>query len=287
MRTKLRYTRRYTRRRRPRRDKRLPLLLALVGLIVYIALAMGAGAWAHNVLFGTNEPEVQSENEHSDSEAELSAQEITETVAFPAMEFHALSIPAEEGMTLQQTAAACKLRGGAGFVYDDRVLLSLYESRDTALGVAERLKAEQGKEALVASVAIDGVELRLTALPMRIDGVRDAFSAWQQTVQHMDALWQDADAGVASTGQVLSRMQDKRDALQEVCGKAFDDVLLSGRSDALEGLYGVMKAMIGQMDALLADPPQNILEVSAGIKYTVIRALMEYESYVEALTTDG
>ena len=288
MRTKSRYTRHYTQRRKPRRDFRWPIVLAMIGLGLYIALAMGAGAWAHDLLFGTKVPDAPSENEHSDSEAQkpVQAQEITETVAFPAMEFYALSLPAGEGRSAQQMAAECRLRGGAGYVRGDQVLLAAYESQEACQGIAQKLKAEQGMEAQVTPIMIQAVELRLTALPMRIDGVRDAFSAWQQTVQHMDALWQDIDGSIASTDQALSRMKEKRDALQAVSDQAFHDVEFSGRSEALDGLHGVIENTIRLMDTLLLNPPENILEVSAGIKYNVIGALTKYESYVEALTTE-
>ena len=142
---------------------------------------------------------------------------------------------------------------------------------------------EQELETGIVPLKADAVELWLTALPRRIDGVREAFSVWQQTVQHMDALWQDLDGGVAGAQQALGRIQEKKEVLEKTCSAAFDDALLSGRSDALEGLYHVIADTADQMGAVLLIPQENTLEVSAGIKYTVIRALTEYKAYMDAL----
>lgn len=285
MKHRTRYARRYTSRRRKRADVHWIAGIAVLGLLIYLCLAMGAGAWAHSLLFGADDMEEQNENEHSDAEitAEVYAQEITETVAFPAMEYFALSVKTQEGRTARETAMLCKARGGAGFVYENEVLLAAYESRSTCKSVAESLIQEQDLETGIVPVQTDAVELRLTALPRRIDGVREAFSVWQQTVQHMDALWQDLDGGVAGAKQALGRVREKKETLEEICSETFDNALLSGRSDALEGLYGVIADTIDQMDALLLVPEENTLEVSAGIKYTVIRALTEYKAYVDAL----
>ena len=132
-------------------------------------------------------------------------------------------------------------------------------------------------------LAIDGVELRLTASARRIDGVRDAFSIWQQTVQLLSDLWQDLDGGVATVNQAVSRLSAQRDKLDEACGEAFSGALIEGQSRALDGLSGVLRGTWEELDALVCDPPQNILELSAKIKYTGIRSLTEYQSYVYGL----
>lgn len=290
MRRKTRYIRRYT-HVRTRRAGRWAAALAAAGFVAYLALAMGTGAWVHNSLFGeeNSSPSDGTENEHSDAEAvrDIPAKEITETVAFPAMELYALSIPAADEEAAEKTAALCRARGGAGYVRGSEVLLAVYDHRAVCREVADKLTQSQGIGAEVTPFTADAVEMRLTALPQRIDGIRDAFSVWQQTVQHMDGLWQDLDSGISSAEQALGRMQEKRDALSDVCDAAFEDALLSGRSDALEGFYRVIGATLEQMDALLSDPPENILEVSAKIKYTVIGVLTEYQYYVDSLKANA
>ena len=283
-------TRRYTRRKK-HPGKALFLIVALIGIALYLALAMGAGAWAYELLFGQDTvQQEQSEDEQLDAETNAQpkeTREITETVSFPAMEGYLLCIGTDDAQT---GAALCRERGGAGFVMEAEesapIALALYESESACRSVAQKLMEQESMQAFVHTLRTDAVELRLTALPQRIDGVRDAFSVWQQTVQLLCALWQDVDSSVATPGQALSRIADQRDKLSRAADAAFAQALLSGRSDALDGFYRVVTVTLEEMEALLSIPHENILEVSAGIKYTGIRALTEYQSYIASLKND-
>ncbi|MGN1249704.1 MAG: hypothetical protein ACI4XW_06455 [Candidatus Spyradocola sp.] len=267
--------------------------LAVLGVVVYVALAMGAGSWLHGALFAREDLQ---ENEISDVETSpaptLDASgDITETVAFPAMEAWLLSCGTfETGQQAQSIAATYRTRGGAGFVLEGEdgysVLLAAYDSAAACENVAQNLKAQEDIDAQVQPLTIDGVELRLTASARRIDGVRDAFSIWQQTVQRLSDLWQDVDGGVATLNQAISRLAAQRDKLGDACDEAFSEALIEGESRALDGLSAVLRGTYGELDALVCDPPQNILELSAKIKYTGIRSLTEYQSYVHGLKTE-
>ena len=264
--------------------------LAVLGVIVYVALAMGAGSWLHSALFAREDVQ---ENEISDVETSpaptLDASgDITETVAFPAMENWLLSCGTFENEQQAQTAAATyRTRGGAGFVLEGEdgysVLLAAYDSAAACENVAQNLKTQEDIDAQTQQMTIDGVELRLTASARRIDGVRDAFSIWQQTVQRLSDLWQDVDGGVATLNQAVSRLSAQRDKLGDACDEAFSEALIEGESQALDGLSAVLRGTFEELDALVCDPPQNVLELSAKIKYTVIRSLTEYQSYVRSL----
>ena len=266
--------------------------LAVLGVIVYVALAMGAGSWLHSALFAREDVQ---ENEISDVETSpaptLDASgDITETVAFPAMENWLLSCGTFENEQQAQTAAATyRTRGGAGFVLEGEdgysVLLAAYDSAAACENVAQNLKTQEDIDAQTQQMTIDGVELRLTASARRIDGVRDAFSIWQQTVQRLSDLWQDVDGGVATLNQAVSRLSAQRDKLGDACDEAFSEALIEGESQALDGLSAVLRGTFEELDALVCDPPQNVLELSAKIKYTVIRSLTEYQSYVYSLTS--
>ena len=95
--------------------------LAVLGVIVYVALAMGAGSWLHGALFAREDVQ---ENEISDVETSPAPTldvggDITETVAFPAMENWLLSCGTFENEQQAQTAAATyRTRGVAGFVLE-------------------------------------------------------------------------------------------------------------------------------------------------------------------------
>ena len=280
------------RRRGPGAAGWLAALVAL-GVIGYVALAMGAGSWLHGALFGREEEGGAQENEISDVETSPvptldAGGDITETVAFPAMESYLLSCGTFDSEQEAQSAAATyRARGGAGFVREGEegysVLLAAYDTASACETVAQNLKKQEDIDAQVQQLAIDGVELRLTASARRIDGVRDAFSIWQQTVQLLSDLWQDLDGGVATVNQAVSRLSAQRDKLDEACGEAFSGALIEGQSRALDGLSGVLRGTWEELDALVCDPPQNILELSAKIKYTGIRSLTEYQSYVYGL----
>lgn len=288
------YQTHYVHRRRRRGLGAAGWLAALValGVIGYVALAMGAGSWLHGALFGREEDGAQ-ENEISDVETSPvptpdAGGDITETVAFPAIESYLLSCGTFESEQQAQSAAATyRARGGAGFVREGEegysVLLAAYDTASACETVAQNLKKQEDIDAQVQQLAIDGVELRLTASARRIDGVRDAFSIWQQTVQLLSDLWQDLDGGVATVNQAVSRLSAQRDKLDEACGEAFSGALIEGQSRALDGLSGVLRGTWEELDALVCDPPQNILELSAKIKYTGIRSLTEYQSYVYGL----
>lgn len=266
--------------------------LAVLGVIVYVALAMGAGSWLHGALFAREDVQ---ENEISDVETSPAPTlnvggDITETVAFPAMENWLLSCGTFENEQQAQTAAATyRTRGGAGFVLEGEdgysVLLAAYDSAAACENVAQNLKTQEDIDAQTQQMTIDGVELRLTASARRIDGVRDAFSIWQQTVQRLSDLWQDVDGGVATLNQAVSRLSAQRDKLGDACDEAFSEALIEGESRALDGLSAVLRGTFEELDALVCDPPQNVLELSAKIKYTVIRSLTEYQSYVYSLTS--
>ena len=266
--------------------------LAVLGVIVYVALAMGAGSWLHGALFAREDVQ---ENEISDVETSPAPTldvggDITETVAFPAMENWLLSCGTFENEQQAQTAAATyRARGGAGFVLEGEdgysVLLAAYDSAAACENVAQNLKTQEDIDAQTQQMTIDGVELRLTASARRIDGVRDAFSIWQQTVQRLSDLWQDVDGGVATLNQAVSRLSAQRDKLGDACDEAFSEALIEGESQAMDGLSAVLRSTYEELDALVCDPPQNVLELSAKIKYTVIRSLTEYQSYVYSLTS--
>ena len=291
------YQTHYVHRRRRRGPGAAGWLAALValGVIGYVALAMGAGSWLHGALFGREEGGAQ-ENEISDVETSPvptpdAGGDITETVAFPAMESYLLSCGTfESEQEAQNIAATYRARGGAGFVREGEegylVLLAAYDTASACETVAQNLKKQEDIDAQVQQLAIDGVELRLTASARRIDCVRDAFSIWQQTVQLLSDLWQDLDGGVATVNQAVSRLSAQRDKLDEACGEAFSGALIEGQSQALDGLSGVLRGTWEELDALVCDPPQNILELSAKIKYTGIRSLTEYQSYVRSLKSE-
>lgn len=282
--------------RRPRRGLGgvgwLAALVAL-GVIGYVALAMGAGSWLHSALFSRDSGEEEQENEISDVETSPeptldTAGEITETVAFPAMESYLLSCGGfEEEKQARDAAVLYRARGGAGYVQKEgdgySVLLAAYDSTAACQNVAQNLKQQEDINAQVQALTIDGVELRLTASARRIDGVRDAVSVWQQTVQMLSDLWQDVDGGVATLNQAVGRLTAQRDKLGAACEEAFSDALIEGQSQALDGLSSVFHGTWEELDALIVDPPENILELSAKIKYTGIRSLTEYQSYVQSL----
>ena len=288
------YATRSGRRRRGGNGARRWLLAAVcAGLALYIGLAMGLGTWAHDALLSLRAPE---ENEISDGEqpapAPETGAEITETVAFPAIEMYALGV---EGFADEQeadyNASLYAARGGAGFVLEEggeyAVLLAAYDSLEAAQNVAQNLQDEENVPAAVRTLAADGVELKITAQASRIDGIRDAFSIWQQTVQMLGDLWQDVDAGLCSLTQAVDRIEDQRRKLEETARAAFSDALIEGAAPALQGLYTVLQGTIEDMEEIVSNPPEFVLEVSAQIKYTGIKSLTEYQSYVESLKTQG
>ena len=71
MRYTARYTRRYTGRRKKALNGKGIALIAVLAAALYIALAIGTGAWAHGKLFGKDEPVKQemTEDEATDTEA--------------------------------------------------------------------------------------------------------------------------------------------------------------------------------------------------------------------------
>ena len=288
------YATRSGRRRRGGNGARRWLLAAVcAGLALYIGLAMGLGTWAHDALLSLRAPE---ENEISDGEqpapAPETGAEITETVAFPAIEMYALGV---EGFADEEeadyNASLYAARGGAGFVLEEgreyAVLLAAYDSLEAAQNVAQNLQDEENVPAAVRTLAADGVELKITAQASRIDGIRDAFSIWQQTVQMLGDLWQDVDAGLCSLTQAVDRIEDQRRKLEETAHAAFSDALIEGAAPALQGLYTVLQGTIADMEEIVSNPPEFVLEVSAQIKYTGIKSLTEYQSYVESLKTQG
>ncbi len=286
-------TRSGRRRRRGNGARRWLLAAVCAGLALYIGLAMGLGTWAHDALLSLRAPE---ENEISDGEqpapAPETGAEITETVAFPAIEMYALGV---EGFADEEeadyNASLYAARGGAGFVLEEggeyAVLLSAYDSLEAAQNVAQNLQDEENVPAAVRTLAADGVELKITAQASRIDGIRDAFSIWQQTVQMLGDLWQDVDAGLCSLTQAVDRIEDQRRKLEETARAAFSDALIEGAAPALQGLYTVLQGTIADMEEIVSNPPEFVLEVSAQIKYTGIKSLTEYQSYVESLKTQG
>lgn len=288
------YATRSGRQRRGGNGARRWLLAAVcAGLALYIGLAMGLGTWAHDALLSLRAPE---ENEISDGEqpapAPETGAEITETVAFPAIEMYALGV---EGFADEEeadyNASLYAARGGAGFVLEEggeyAVLLAAYDSLEAAQNVAQNLQDEENVPAAVRTLAADGVELKITAQASRIDGIRDAFSIWQQTVQMLGDLWQDVDAGLCSLTQAVDRIEDQRRKLEETAQAAFSDALIEGAAPALQGLYTVLQGTIADMEEIVSNPPEFVLEVSAQIKYTGIKSLTEYQSYVESLKTQG
>ena len=167
------------------------------------------------------------------------------------------------------------------------MLLAAYDSLEAAQNVAQNLQDEENVPAAVRTLAADGVELKITAQASRIDGIRDAFSIWQQTVQMLGDLWQDVDAGLCSLTQAVDRIEDQRRKLEETAQAAFSDALIEGAAPALQGLYTVLQGTIADMEEIVSNPPEFVLEVSAQIKYTGIKSLTEYQSYVESLKTQG
>ncbi len=262
-------------------------VLAVAGLIVYVALAMGLGNVIHDRFLAPEEPGEDELTDATPQPTQALSSEITETVAFPRIEVYALSAGSYPSRAeAQKNALLFAARGGAGYVEEGdeyQVLLSAYNSRKACETVAEKLGDEENIAAQVVALAADAVELKLTAQAQRIDGIRDAFAIWQQTTQMLSDLWQDVDSGVCSAQQAKKRVSDQREKLKETMDTAFSDALIQGQATALDGLYGVLQATLQGLDAIAVEEAENVLEVSSKIKYTEISSLTEYQSYVEAL----
>ena len=169
------------------------LLAAVVaGLALYLALAMGLGNWLHDRLAGEAETEGTPESAETIDLTPVPQHEITETVAFPAVEAFALTAGKYETLEEAKQSAA--------------ELLSAYESEQACRNVAERMRREEKIESDVQTICAEPVEMKLTASAQRIDGVRDAFAVWQQTGRLLSDLWQDLDAGVCTQEQALQRL---------------------------------------------------------------------------------
>ena len=255
----------------------------VAGLALYLALAMGLGNWLHDRLAGEAETEGTPESVETIDLTPVPQHEITETVAFPAVEAFALTAGKYETLEeAKQSAAEFAARGGAGFVRSEEgytVLLSAYESEQACRNVAERMRREEKIESDVQTICAEPVEMKLTASARRIDGVRDAFAVWQQTGRLLSDLWQDLDAGVCTQEQALQRLETQCEKLRTARENAFEGVLIEDADGALSGLDTVMKKAEEKIAQIIDNPPENVLELSSEIKYTGIGNLTEYQSY--------
>ena len=174
------------------------LLAAVVaGLALYLALAMGLGNWLHDRLAGEAETEGTPESAETIDLTPVPQHEITETVAFPAVEAFALTAGKYETLEeAKQSAAEFAARGGAGFVRSEEgytVLLSAYESEQACRNVAERMRREEKIESDVQTICAEPVEMKLTASARRIEGV----------------LIEDADGALSGLEAVMKKAEEE------------------------------------------------------------------------------
>ena len=133
-------------------------------------------------------------------------------VSLPGIEIHMLQLgiySSEEEMG--GLAQQIRVRGGAGYVYNDggslRLIISSYSDAAQAESVKQSLALE-GVECSVFTVSREGVELLVTADEARLVPIRTAFFAAFDAVTQLDELALDYDANSRSIGYALGVLSE-------------------------------------------------------------------------------
>ena len=298
--TRRQASRRYSTRARRRSGNsgahatRVLAILVFLGILVYCALAMGVGTWIAERFITPRQGQAQEGPAHEDGggsptdlPARTSAPQITETISFPEMNVYAISAGTSDTLDeAQAVAQGYMARGGAGFVRKDNgyhVLISAYGDQTACQNVSEKLLTSQNIESTVYPIAVPAINLKLTASAPRIDGIRDAFAIWQQSVAMLDTLWQQVDSAVVSNTQAMETLRTQRDRLEDVRATAFEGTFIEGEATALDGLNSVLTKTCTYISTITDNPPEKTMAVSAKIKYTYLASLTEYETYVKSL----
>lgn len=272
--------------------RRWALTAACLGLALYIALALGLGSWAHELLQGFAAREEDELTDGTRPAPQAPEAEVTESVAFPEVALYAVSVGGfADEEEAEYNAELYAARGGAGYLMEEEsgghsVLLAAYDSREAAQSVAQNLQDEENIPASVREIVSPGLEMRLTAPARRIDAVREAFAAWQQALEELTQLWQQVDAGLCTAQSAAERIGEMEEALAAARQAAFAEVKIEGESSALQGLEALLQNWEVDLGEIAADPSEFVLEFSGEIKYTCIKTATEYHAYVEALKGD-
>lgn len=252
--------------------------------IAYVALASGIGRWIADEwivpsLTQTPQP-MQTEPEVQNSRAPaVKTQDITlQSLPYWAIQ---LGVFSEEESAAAE-AAAVRQRGGAGYVLQQegkyRVLAGAYTKKADAEQVKQQL-SEQGVESYVLEQSGgQDVLLRVTGEETALKSVASACEGWSETVEKLLQI-----AGMLENGNAAWR--DELEFLQADLQNRKDSIsALAEQSAQMRAIHAYMENLGRHIAEALSMPQEDMVAISAKIKYIGLETAAAYEALLQELT---
>ena len=285
---------RYNQRRRTRTSKssqfaRAFLVLVILGVCIYIAIATTAGNFiAQNIIAPAIEfvdskirPDKIQQAEKQDIEQDKGQDEnilsLTQTsVKKPPSKSEQITIEPKTVYALQLGAFSSeenakveadnlKTRGAGGYVFLDghyRVFASMYYDEQDAQKVKEKLLSENQMESSIYTLSIPGAEIKVTAGEDKLEAVKEAFNIFEQSQQSIFELCNKYDKKELGREQINVELRK----ILENTNKPIQTLKGVGSGEIGDELLKALESMVNNIDQCLNSNDDDAV-YSSKLKY--------------------
>ncbi len=273
------------------------LVVIILAAIVYLVVATAAGKWlAENVFSPAMQamscaPEQTPGTTTSPVTSTIPAGNVkTEQIKQSGFSYYCIQTGAfANADNASAEASAMKLKGGAGYVFDDgsrkRVLISFYNTADAARSIRDQLKTEQSLDTMVFELKAEDLSFKITANDAQISALKNAFTAYSSAQQAAFAANADCDAN----GSVSKASTDKLSAAVKTVEDAKTQLVQSWEGNRENAVYKAMTALLDSVRADLSDMVQigaaSDTQAKANVKYACLSIAGEYVKFIKEINT--
>lgn len=273
------------------------LVVIILAAIVYLIVATAAGKWLAENVFSpamkamncASEQTPGTSSSPGTSQAPIAGAK-TEQIKQTGFSYFCIQTGAfANADNASAEASAMKLKGGAGYVFDDgskkRVLISFYSTADAARTVRDQLKTEQALDTMVFEMKADDLSFKITANDAQISALKDAFTAYTAAQQAAIAANTDCD----TNGSIAQATTDKISAAVKSVEDAKSQLVQSWEGNRENAVYKAMTTLLDSVRSDLSDMVQigsaSDTQSKAGIKYACLSIAGEYVIFIKEINS--
>jgi len=227
-------------------------------------------------------PKAEGEGDHESSDGR-----ITESIKIEPLNYFLIQVGAFNGMdNAKLLARDIQEKGGAGYIIEDeyfRVMAMAFATENDAVVVKSQLK-EQGVESQVYKLTCSGVNMEVTAVKEKIEGIKSSFSIWREKASSLENIIRELDTDKITTEISINRLREIREELVSQHGKINEYIEANEGNKILEGLQALFGSQIKNLDEILQGNMVDKVAISSKMKYNYIDMIYQFKKYIEDIT---
>lgn len=256
----------------------------LIGALVYFVTAGAAGKWVSDNIVTPVIQMFNSGNSAGIVSPSASPQSSEENLILDDLSCNILQTGVFASQDNAKSAAEeSKAAGGAGYVFRDgeqyRVFAAGFYSEEDAEAVKTKL-AQSNIESSVYSFFVEGLDLEITATDEQKQAILDAFDAYTDTAEALEALCVAFDGGGKDEEAVRQELVSMKSALKEK-RLSFESV---GSNKLIDGMAELMMEYEQSLGALHDGEYSSAAALSSALKRAHLTALFDYSGLISTLT---